>query len=338
MPFRFRRTIKIAPGIRLNFNKKSASVRFGVRGAGITVSSTGKTTRTVGLPGTGLSWSETDSPQSGEPSSSSGAGCGLLVVLAIAVFAVVSALTLLAGCSQSSTTPALSSAANSRTTDPAAAPRIPTSAATPQQWRVTEVVDGDTVDVRAASGATERIRVIGIDTPERGECGYAEATAALAALVRGKPVTLSTGARDDRDRYGRLLRYIDVDGVDAGLQQIRTGFAIARYDSRDGYGRHARETEYVAADAASPNVCGRTAPASSTSSGAIQANPGPTQTFRNCAELNAVYPGGVARSGVTGNLVSGTLRPFGITPTFDDALYQANRSRDGDADGIACEK
>ena len=46
-------------------------------------------------------------------------------------------------------------------------------------------------------------------------------------------VTLVPGARDDHDRYGRLLRYLDVNGVDLGLQQIRTGHAIARYDSRE---------------------------------------------------------------------------------------------------------
>ena len=55
------------------------------------------------------------------------------------------------------------------------------------------------------------------------------------------------------DGYGRLLRYVDsAGGVDAGLQMINQGWAIARYDSRDGYGRHAREASYVAADAVSP--------------------------------------------------------------------------------------
>ena len=64
----------------------------------------------------------------------------------------------------------------------------------------------------------------------------------------------------------------------------------------------------------------------------------PIQVFANCGELNAVYPGGVARTGATGDMVSGELRPFGKTPVFDDALYEANTRRDGDKDGIACEK
>ncbi len=64
----------------------------------------------------------------------------------------------------------------------------------------------------------------------------------------------------------------------------------------------------------------------------------PIQAFRNCADLNVVYPGGVARVGITGNTVSGSLRPFGVRPHFDDALYEANRARDVDQDGIACKK
>jgi hypothetical protein len=45
----------------------------------------------------------------------------------------------------------------------------------------------------------------------------------------------------------------------------------------------------------------------------------------------------VAREGVIGEMVSGTLRPFRNTPVFDTPLYEANVRRDGDKDGIACE-
>lgn len=213
-----------------------------------------------------------------------------------------------------------------------------------ETWTVTHVVDGDTVDVVSSAGVEERIRVVGIDTPEQGECGFEEAADALARLVADQTVTLVTGARDDRDRYGRLLRYLDIGTVDAGLELIRAGHAIARYDSRDGYGRHAREDVYVAADTASLSVCATPTPAATPPPAATSAPPmAPTsavaiQVFRNCAELNVVYTGGVARVGVAGNTVSGTLRPFGITPHFDDALYQANVARDGDKDGVACEK
>ena len=112
------------------------------------------------------------------------------------------------------------------------------------------VVDGDTVDVDGVG----RIRVIGIDTPERGACGYESATQAMSVLVLDQDVTLVPGAADDEDRYGRLLRYVDVGAVDAGLSLIEDGWAIARYDSRDGYGAHPREEQYVAADLAAPDL------------------------------------------------------------------------------------
>jgi endonuclease YncB( thermonuclease family) len=115
---------------------------------------------------------------------------------------------------------------------------------------VSRVIDGDTLDVAGIG----RIRVIGIDTPERGRCGYDSATLALADLVLGEEVTLVPGATDDTDRYGRLLRYVDVGDVDAGLRLVEEGWALARYDSRDGSGRHRREEQYVAADLASADL------------------------------------------------------------------------------------
>jgi hypothetical protein len=57
--FRFRKQIKIAPGVKLNINKDSASVSVGGKGLTHTVSTTGKKTTTVGLPGSGLSYSTT---------------------------------------------------------------------------------------------------------------------------------------------------------------------------------------------------------------------------------------------------------------------------------------
>ncbi len=58
MGFRFRKSIKIAPGIKLNFNKKSTGITIGGKGAHYTVNSKGKRTASVGIPGTGLSYSE----------------------------------------------------------------------------------------------------------------------------------------------------------------------------------------------------------------------------------------------------------------------------------------
>ena len=72
--FRFRRTVKIAPGVRLNINKKSVGLSAGVTGARISKNTDGQGTRSVGIPGTGLYWREQTRPgSSANPSSLTGA-------------------------------------------------------------------------------------------------------------------------------------------------------------------------------------------------------------------------------------------------------------------------
>ena len=88
------------------------------------------------------------------------------------------------------------------------------------------MIDGDTLEVRV-DGARERVRLIGINTPETGECFADQAGDALADLVAGGQVRL---VRDtsDRDTYGRLLAYVVADGQDVNRALVRGGFAIAR--------------------------------------------------------------------------------------------------------------
>lgn len=114
-------------------------------------------------------------------------------------------------------------------------------------YLVVHVVDGDTLDL--ANGRT--VRLAGIDAPEVGECGYKRSRNTLSRLVLGKRVSLAA-SDEEQDRYGRLLKYVDIGKTDAGLRLIKKGLAVARYDSRDGYGYHPREPEYIAADRASP--------------------------------------------------------------------------------------
>lgn len=197
---------------------------------------------------------------------------------------------------------------------------------------VIKVVDGDTIDI--AGGV--RIRVIGIDTPERGACGADEATASLRSLIGDQRVTLVPGARDDSDRYGRLLRYLDVNGVDAGLQQIRSGHAIARYDSRDGYGRHAREDQYIAVAASSPRPCGLGGGAPQTT---VVAAPAPTPASPSKptpapAPAPAPAAGGTdQRFGSCAAAIAAGLGPYrqGVDPEY--GWY-----RDADHDGTVCER
>jgi len=115
---------------------------------------------------------------------------------------------------------------------------------------VTRVVDGDTIRV-LAGGRTERVRYIGIDTPESVkpgspvECFAKRASAYNARLVGGERVRLVYDA-ERRDRYGRLLAYVYRvrDGLFVNAELVRRGFAtVATFPPNV---RHVREFRRLA--------------------------------------------------------------------------------------------
>jgi len=89
--------------------------------------------------------------------------------------------------------------------------------------RVVNVIDGDTIDVEI-DGFTHRVRYVGVNTPERDEVCYGEASQANRDLVDGKTVRLERDT-SDTDRYDRLLRYVYVDDVFVNAELIRQGYA-----------------------------------------------------------------------------------------------------------------
>jgi endonuclease YncB( thermonuclease family) len=148
---------------------------------------------------------------------------------------------LLLGC-----TPAPGEGAPSRSTPSAA----DTAATT-----VEGIVDGDTLETTVGT-----VRLLGIDTPERGECGYTEAADHVTSLIRrGDPVIIERPAgANDTDQHGRMLRYVlTSDGEDVGMSLLAAGLAVARYDSMDGYPAHPRESDYRAAQVALLDSDGR---------------------------------------------------------------------------------
>jgi len=94
---------------------------------------------------------------------------------------------------------------------------------------VVRVVDGDTIHVRV-DGRVEKVRYIGVNTPElhhptRGvEPGGREAWTVNRELVAGKRVRLELDVQS-RDRYGRLLAYVWVDGMMVNAELVRRGYA-----------------------------------------------------------------------------------------------------------------
>ena len=100
---------------------------------------------------------------------------------------------------------------------------------------VVHVVDGDTVDVRFAdTGTRERVRLIGIDTPESKrpntpvECFASLAAEALTSLIpKGTKIRVEPDV-ELRDRYGRYLGYVyrSQDGLFVNLEMARVGMAV----------------------------------------------------------------------------------------------------------------
>ena len=91
---------------------------------------------------------------------------------------------------------------------------------------VTWVIDGDTVDVEL-DGEKYRVRYIGVDTPERDQWYYEEATDMNIALVKNKEVVLVKDV-SETDRYGRLLRYVYLaDGTFVNGYLVEAGYATA---------------------------------------------------------------------------------------------------------------
>lgn len=126
--------------------------------------------------------------------------------------------------------------------------------------RATEVVDGDTLYVAGPLDELE-VRIIGINTPELGECFSDEATEALEGLVDGVDLVL-VADRSDVDQFGRALRYVEtVDGVDVGAELVAGGFAIARRyppdDARaDTYARLQQEAQAERRGLWAADACG----------------------------------------------------------------------------------
>ena len=90
---------------------------------------------------------------------------------------------------------------------------LPTLAADLQKARVTRVVDGDTIEVRFNYGRSEKVRYIGMNTPETygdTECFGKKASAYNKALVANKMVWLEMDV-EKRDKYSRLLAYVYLD-------------------------------------------------------------------------------------------------------------------------------
>lgn len=106
---------------------------------------------------------------------------------------------------------------------------------------VTKVIDGDTVVIEG--GYT--IRLLGIDSDERGYPCYQEAKNRLESLVLGKEVNLEKD-NENKGKYGRYLRYIFLNGTNVNVKLLKEGLAIARISGTSKYKEELQRAENFA--------------------------------------------------------------------------------------------
>lgn len=178
------------------------------------------------------------------------------------------------------------------------------TASSVERGQVLRILDGDTIEIRylgggeAVVGHIEKVRYLGIDTPETSEPGGTEATEFNRTRVEGQTVQLVREGRN-RDNFGRLLRHVFVvyqgQEIDVVAALIAAGHVKGGSTSTD-----------------STSATGSTA-ASSSSSGAV---------YDSC---EAAVAAGEPR--IQGSSGSGRGFPQATVPS----------ARDGDGDGVVCE-
>ena len=263
-----------------------------------------------------------------------GCGCLGILVLIVAGIGIVSAIS--GPGSDASPAPTPERVAATTPSGSAADDSIATATGT-----FVAAVDGDTVETSEGT-----VRVIGIDTPEIGQCGYEEASALVSSLFSpGDPVVLGyPDGQNDRDRHERLLRYVATEtGTDLGRAQLDAGNAVARYDSVDGYPTHPREDDYRSAQTASLEsdgsvstvACKRVAeeaqkdPVALVPADAATAEQPWYLQYASCAALKR-------------NTAGHPIGPFNRddpaqSDIYDWFQYGTGHRGDGDGDGWACE-
>ncbi|MAG07291.1 hypothetical protein CMI46_00550 [Candidatus Pacearchaeota archaeon] len=103
---------------------------------------------------------------------------------------------------------------------------------------VTKIIDGDTIIIQGG----EKVRLLGVDCDERGKSCYKSAKDWIGDLLIGKEVFVEEDI-EDKDRYGRSLRYIFLDGKNVNILLVEEGFCVARFERDTKY-----KEEIVAAE------------------------------------------------------------------------------------------
>ena len=106
---------------------------------------------------------------------------------------------------------------------------------------ITKIIDGDTVVVQGG----ETIRLLGIDCDERGKSCYNDAKKYLEENFLGKLAVLESDV-EDKDIYGRSLRYLFVDEVNINEDLVKGGYCVARFQEDIKYKKEIIKAEELA--------------------------------------------------------------------------------------------
>ncbi len=275
---------------------------------------------------------------------------GASLLRTVGALAAIALLTgILSACAPEQQVPPQVAHPNAVTPKPQPVPSVPQRPSDSSTTRAEflSVIDGDTIETSEGT-----VRLIGIDTPERGECGHDVASTAIGKLLsRGDVIELMLpDGQHDEDRYNRLLRYVLAgDGTDLGLMQIEAGNAIARYDSRDGYPKHPNEARYREAQIATAGPDRKVITSSCVVDAVVPPAPAPTQPLPPEPAPSTADPAVDAwwtqYSSCTRLKKSSSGHPTGPfnrdnpaeTEIYNWFAHGTGNRGDGDGDGLACE-
>jgi endonuclease YncB( thermonuclease family) len=194
------------------------------------------------------------------------------------------------------------------------------------EGRVVAVFDGDTLEV-LVDGAARRVRIAGIDTPERGQPWAERAKQALSDRVFGKAVKINEVAED---RYGRTVGEVYADDVCVGCELVRGGHAWVYRGFADDPVLFELEAQ---ARAARRGLWGL--PESQ------RTPPWKWRESRRIAERREARDGERRRGAGAAAAACGAKRTCGEMADCEEARFYLREcglsSLDGDADGVPCE-
>src|SRR5829696_1981554 len=197
---------------------------------------------------------------------------------------------------------------------------------------VVSVVDGDTFDISPAVQGMDRVRMIGVDTPEvyggTEPCGP-EASEYTTRHLEGRRVTLGVG-EDPRDPYGRLLAWVWIDGQMFNKMLVSEGLAEAV--SYPPNTRYDQKLEHAEALARKPSCADSSTSASASQTASATASPSASPSEGSGGGDSRLHNGGDDRlhNGVDDVNCSDLSGPVTVDAADEDNL-------DADGDGTGCE-